>query len=261
MMTDHENSAKNLLKAPDNKSRRKFIGIASGVTGMTLLAPGIFLNQVAQAKTDAEAASSKVRWGMLIDTNKCKSGCNDCVSACADENGWKNQTRNNEELPNEVRVQWMRKVELKGKKTGREVSLPVMCQHCEKPPCVDVCPTGASFKRDDGIVLVDKHTCIGCRYCMMACPYKARSFVHSPVEFHDDYMPRGMGTVESCTFCVHLVDKNKSPACVSSCNEKAIMFGDLNDKNSDISKRVSQVASRQIRGDLRTDPGVRYQGL
>ncbi len=236
-------------------SRRTFMGLAAGATGAALIAPGIFLNQV-QAKPDAEPASNKVRWGMLIDTNKCKSGCDDCVNACADENGWKDQTG-----PDEVKVQWIRKVDLKGKKTGRELSLPVMCQHCEKPPCVDVCPTGASFKRADGIVLVDKHICIGCRYCMMACPYKARSFVHSPVENHDDYMPRGMGTVESCTFCVHLVDKDKSPACVSACQSKAILFGDLNDKNSDISKRIKQVASRQIRGDLRTDPGIRYQDL
>ena len=237
-------------------SRRKFLGVAAGVTGAGLIAPGIFLNQVAQAKPDGEAVTSKVRWGMLIDTNKCKSGCDDCVNACASENGWKDQKE-----PDEVKVQWMRKVDLKGKKTGREVSLPVMCQHCEKPPCVDVCPTGASFKRKDGIVLVDKHTCIGCRYCMMACPYKARSFVHSPVEFHDDYMPRGMGTVESCTFCVHLVDKDKPPACVSSCKEKAIIFGDLNDTNSTIAKRVAEVSSRQIREDLRTEPGIHYQGL
>jgi len=246
--------------SPCKKTRRQFLGIAATATSISLIAPGIFLNQV-QAKADAEPASKAVRWGMLIDTNKCQKACDDCVQACAEENGWKSQTRNGEELPQEVRVQWFRKVDLIGKKTRREVSLPIGCQHCKKPPCVDVCPTGASFKRDDGIVLVDKHICIGCRYCMMACPYKARSFVHSPVENHDDYMPRGMGTVESCTFCVHLVDKNQSPACVSSCKQNAILFGDLNDKNSAIRKRISQVASRQIRADLRTEPGVYFQGL
>ena len=75
----------------------------------------------------------------------------------------------------------------------------MMCQHCEQPPCVDVCPTGASFKRADGIVLVDKHICIGCRYCMMACPYKARSFVHEALDDQMPDAPRGKGTVESCT--------------------------------------------------------------
>ena len=69
-----------------------------------------------------------------------------------------------------------------GPKNGATFSLPMMCQHCAKPPCVDVCPTGASFRRADGIVLVDKHICIGCRYCMMACPYKARSFIHEPLD-------------------------------------------------------------------------------
>jgi tetrathionate reductase subunit B len=78
-----------------------------------------------------------------------------------------------------------------------------MCQHCEIPPCVDVCPTGASFKRADGIVLVDKHICIGCRYCMMACPYKARSFIHEDLQDQLPHAPRGKGTVESCTLCVH----------------------------------------------------------
>lgn len=239
-----------------NVSRRKFVGGSVGVAGAMLIGPGIFLNQVAQAKPDAEAVTDKVRWGMLIDTNKCATGCNDCVDACAKENGWAHDTG-----PDEVRVQWMRKVDLKDKETGREASLPVMCQHCEEPPCVDVCPTGASFKREDGIVLVDKHICIGCRYCMLACPYKARSFVHAPVENHDDYMPRGMGVVESCTFCVHLVDKDKSPACVSSCKEKAILFGDLNNKKSEIAKRVATENSRQIRQDLKTNPGIRYQGI
>jgi len=237
-------------------SRRQFLGASIGLTGTALLAPGVFLYQTAQAKPDAQPVSDTVRWGMLIDTNKCESGCDDCVTACAEENGWQNQTG-----PEEVKVQWMRKVDLKDKNTGREVSLPVMCQHCEKPPCVDVCPTGASFKRADGIVLVDKHICIGCRYCMMACPYKARSFVHSPVESHDDMMPRGMGTVESCTMCTHLIDKDKSPACISACPEKAILIGNLNDKQSEISLRIASVSSRQIRADLQTNPGVRYQGL
>ena len=119
--------------------------------------------------------------------------------------------------PSPTSAQWIRKVEIKEIKTGRTASLPVMCQHCAEPPCVDVCPTGASFKRADGIVLVDRHTCIGCRYCMMACPYKARSFVHE--ELHDQLpdVPRGKGCVESCTLCVHRVDKGQTPACVESC--------------------------------------------
>jgi molybdopterin-containing oxidoreductase family iron-sulfur binding subunit len=139
-----------------------------------------------------------------------------------------------------------------------------MCQHCAEPPCVDVCPTGASFKRADGIVLVDKHTCIGCRYCMMACPYKARSFIHEALEDQKSHAPRGKGTVESCTMCVHRVDDGRQPACVEACNDTgggAMLFGDLNDPDSEISQRVARYASQQIRADLGLDPGVRYQNL
>ncbi len=140
----------------------------------------------------------------------------------------------------------------------------MMCQHCADPPCVDVCPTGASFKRADGIVLVDKHICIGCRYCMMACPYKARSFVHEPLEDQKPYAPRGKGTVESCTLCVHRVDEGRIPACVEACNDTgggAMLFGDLNDPSSEISKRVAAYRTTRIRSDLGCEPGVYYRNI
>ena len=146
--------------------------------------------------------------------------------------------------------QWIRKVTLRDPKSGTTREAPVMCQHCAEPPCVDVCPTGASFKRADGIVLVDKHICIGCRYCMMACPYKARSFVHEPVEDQKSYAPRGKGTVEGCTLCVHRIDKAQLPACVETCASKgggAMLFGDLNDPESEIAKAVAERATQQIR--------------
>jgi len=129
---------------------------------------------------------------------------------------------------------------------------------------VDVCPTGASFKRADGIVLVDKHICIGCRYCMMACPYKARSFIHEDLHDQMPYAPRGKGTVESCTFCVQRVDSNRTPACVEACsaeNHNAMMFGDLNDPDSDISRELEKQSSRQVRADLQLNTGVRYRGI
>jgi molybdopterin-containing oxidoreductase family iron-sulfur binding subunit len=130
---------------------------------------------------------------------------------------------------------------------------------------VDVCPTGASFKRADGIVLVDRHTCIGCRYCMMACPYKARSFVPEPLTNQKPDVPRGKGCVESCTLCVHRLDRGETTtACAEACTKAghgAIVFGDLADPQSEISRRVREVRSTQLRADLRLDPGVRYQGL
>ena len=234
-----------------NKARRSFL---TGVTATALgiaVAPGVYL------RTAEAAASSKVRWGLLVDVNKCDKGCTDCVTACHTEAGLKDNGRPATD------PQWIRKVDLKDPKTGKETSLPVMCQHCAHPPCVDVCPTGASFKRPDGIVLVDRHTCIGCRYCMMACPYKARSFVHETVTNQNPDLPRGKGTVEGCTMCVHRVDTGQNPACVDACAQKtgAIIFGDLNDPKSEISKRLAAVSSTQIRADLGLDPGVRYVGL
>jgi molybdopterin-containing oxidoreductase family iron-sulfur binding subunit len=220
------------------------------------IAPGVRLIEIAQAATP-QGANAKVRWGMLIDSTKCASGCTDCVKACNTENGLTGATRPTD-------VQWIRKIEIKEIKTGRTQSLPMMCQHCAQPPCVDVCPTGASFKRADGIVLVDRHSCIGCRYCMMACPYQARSFVHEPVDEHRADVPRGQGCVESCTMCVHRIDRGEGPACVQACAEAghgAILFGDLNDPGSEIAKAVARHTARQVREDLNLDTGVRYLGI
>jgi molybdopterin-containing oxidoreductase family iron-sulfur binding subunit len=239
--------------------RRAFLGLAAAGAGGALLAPGIHLMEVAHAAPAgaAQGANPKVRWGLLIDTTKCASGCTECVTACQTENGLGTGTSRTD-------PQWIRKVEIKEIKTGRTASLPVMCQHCAEPPCVDVCPTGASFKRADGIVLVDRHSCIGCRYCMMACPYKARSFVHEPLTAQKPDVPRGKGCVESCTLCVHRVDRGGQPACVEACakaGHHAMLFGDLNDPASEIAQRVRQVATTQLRADLAVDPGVRYAGL
>jgi molybdopterin-containing oxidoreductase family iron-sulfur binding subunit len=96
---------------------------------------------------------------------------------------------------------------------------------------------------------------------MMACPYKARSFVHEPLAAQNPEMPRGVGCVESCTFCVQRIDRGQKPACVEACPEVAIVFGDLNDENSDIAKRLKEVASTEVRADLKLDTGVRYQGI
>ena len=231
--------------------RRQFLKTSLGAAAVAI-APGMLLLDTAHGKTQSD--SSKVRWGMLIDTEQCKPGCNDCVTACNKENGLSGGT-----LPTDS--QWIRKIEIKDISSGRETSLPMMCQHCEEPPCVDVCPTGASFKREDGIVLVDRHRCIGCRYCMMACPYKARSFVHEPLHDQKPNVPRGKGTVESCTMCVNRVDKGQQPACAEVCPNKAILFGNLNDANSEIAKRIRSVATVQVRADLQLNPGIRYQGL
>jgi molybdopterin-containing oxidoreductase family iron-sulfur binding subunit len=202
---------------------------------------------------------------MLIDTNKCADDCTACVDACNKENGIDLVQRPEGASDadwNAQRPQWIRKVKLRDMATQVVTTLPMMCQHCEYPPCVDVCPTGASFKRADGIVMVDRHICIGCRYCMMACPYKARSFIHQNVENQLVAVPRGKGCVESCNFCVQRIDAgNTTTACQEACDKaghKAILFGDLKDPESEITRAFKTHNSRQIRAELKLNTGVRY---
>jgi molybdopterin-containing oxidoreductase family iron-sulfur binding subunit len=244
-----------------NDARRDFLRGAAA-TAVTTLATGVTLYsfgaQPAGARAPGEQVTSKQRWGLLIDASKCGDGCTACVTACQTENGWQD-TGHPETDP-----QWIRKLTVTNPKNGAAFSLPMMCQHCAEPPCVDVCPTGASFKRADGIVLVDKHICIGCRYCMMACPYKARSFVHEDTTNQKSYAPRGKGTVESCTLCVHRVDKGQIPACVEACTQdgnQAMVFGDLKDPNSEINKHLAAGPSTPLRPDLNLNTGVRYRGI
>lgn len=244
------------MSTQPSASRRGFLAAAAAFATVTL-APGITLR--AYAEDPAPTANGrKVRWGILIDTTKCTTDCTACVTACKKEFNLTGHDRPRTD------PQWIRKLTVKDPETGRTTSLPVMCQHCAHPPCVDVCPTGASFKRPDGIVLIDKHICIGCRYCIMACPYGARNFVHEDVYNQQPWGPRGKGTAEACTMCVHRVEVGRTPACVEACNadgKKAMLFGDLNDPSSEIAKRVASFPSTQIRADLRTDPGLRYEGI
>ena len=239
-------------------ARRDFLKSAAAVATV-LVAPGVMLYQTGNAAT---TDTKKPRWGLLIDTNQLDEADIDaCVTACRREHGWQ------VDADSRTDAQWIRKVRLTDQSTGQQKQLPLMCQHCADPPCVDVCPTGASFKRADGIVLVNKHTCIGCRYCMMACPYQARSFIHETLRDQLPVAPRGKGTVESCTLCVHRVDRDGAdavPACAEAVNRpdrKAILFGDLNDPDSAISKSLREHSATHIRADLGLDTGVSYRGL
>ncbi len=242
--------------------RRRAVLRGAAAFAATALAPGVMLytlgSEVSNARPPGDPANAKLRWGLLIDAGKCADGCDACVTACSRENGLQTTAHPSTD------PQWIRKVRLYDPRRGTAISPPVMCQHCASPPCADVCPTGASFKRADGIVLVNKHICIGCRYCIMACPYKARSFVHEPIEDQRPNVPRGQGTAEACTLCVHRVDAGLRPACVDSCAAEgagALLFGDINDPDSEISARIAEFPSAQIRSDLRLDPAIRYRNL
>lgn len=238
-----------------DEGRRRLLMMAGGVAVLAL-APGVTV-WARTLRTKGAVDSHPVRYGLLIDANHCQSGCDACVRACNDYNGLSGKTGPDH-------AQWIRKVTIEDPKTGFTRNFPVMCQHCAKPACVDVCPTGASFRRADGIVLVDKHRCIGCRYCLMACPYQARSFVAHKVVDQKPWAPRGKGTAEGCTLCVARIDRGKLPACVAACarrGHKAMLFGNLHDPQSAIAKRLAQYATTTIRADLGMEPGVHYRGI
>ena len=245
----------NKQDCPQDTSRRKLLAGAA----LLSLAPGVRLVELAKVAAADQPAEDLVRWGMLVDVNRCADGCNDCVDACNTEHGLGGGN-------SQTDAQYIRKLKVTDRSTGRVESFPMLCQHCESAPCVDVCPTGASFRREDGVVLVDKHTCIGCRYCMLACPYKARSFIHENLSDQKPWSPRGKGTVESCNLCVHRIDEGKGriPACAQSCEReghRAIVFGDLNDPDSSVAKAMSKQRSQELRADLGLNTGVRYRNL
>ncbi|SEH40488.1 sulfate reduction electron transfer complex DsrMKJOP subunit DsrO [Magnetospirillum fulvum] len=234
--------------------RRTFLVAALTGAGMATLAPGLLLIP-AQAAAGADPAR---RFAILIDVTRCSADCTACVTACQAEQGWGPQGLGAAD------PHWVRKVEATDPTTGSTLSLPVLCQHCDNPPCVDVCPTGASFVRPDGIVLVDRHRCIGCRFCQMACPVKARSFVAAPQDDQRPHMPRGQGTVEACTLCVHRLDAGRQPACVEACGRDgggAMLFGDLTDPDGPLVRALAARAASSLRADLGLGGRIRYAGL
>lgn len=242
--------------------RRKLVMAVGGVAaGAAALASGFILREAnaggeAPSRPADQPVTNTRRWGMLIDVTRLPDGGAAMVAACKQEHGWGDE----EHSSDAQKAHWARVVKVTDKLTQNSFRLPVMCQHCEHPPCVDVCPTGASMRRADGIVQVNKHICIGCRYCMMACPYKARSFVHENLADQRPYSPRGIGTVESCNMCVHRIDEGRLPACVEAAPD-AVVFGDLNDPGSAISQALKAMGGKQIRADLNLNTGVRYHGI
>lgn len=239
-------------------NRRDFLKTSSKTIAVTTITSGVSLTAFAERKVDDGRVSNQKRWGMLVDTNKLtQDDTQAMVSACQKENGWGNEIYSDDLQ----KPEWIRHIQVKDKDTKKITDLVLMCQHCEQPPCVDVCPTNASMKREDGIVLVDAHRCIGCRYCMLACPYNARSFAHETLTDQLPHRPRGKGTVESCTLCVHRVDNDEKPACVEACKSGAVIFGDLYDNNSEISQKLKKYPSTQIRADFGLNTGVRYTNI
>ncbi len=238
------------------------------ITRKQFLQAGGLLLVAGRAKRLFGAVRPK-RWGMAIDVSKClqKEGCTKCIDICRSEHNipvFKDPRR-------EVKWIWKARYEdafaiESGAHTPDALKnrlLPVLCNHCDDPPCVRVCPTQATWKREDGIVMMDWHRCIGCRYCVAACPYGSRSFNWTDPrpaiqKLNPDYPTRTKGVVEKCTFCEERLAKGRPPACVEVCPAKAIVFGDLNDGQSELRQLLRARYGIQRRPELGTRPSIYY---
>ena len=175
---------------------------------------------------------------LIVDLDRCM-GCHSCEVACKQEN----------DVPLGCYWNKVKQIGPRGKYPDLQMHfLPVMCQQCSRPDCVRVCPTKASYIDEENIVLVNKEKCLGCRYCIMACPYEARSFNEE------------QKVVEKCTLCVHLLAIGEKPACVKNCVGSARFFGDLDDPDSDAAKALKKAGSDSVHKmpDVGNHPTVRY---
>ncbi len=245
------------------------------VTGLALL--GVvakpFLDVLSKLKganaSPVAGGSVRKRWAMVINQEAClaKDGCRDCIDAC-------HRTHNVPSFGNpKDEVKWIWTIPYEEafpeqkhaflKKELRGLPSLVLCNHCDNPPCVSVCPVGAMWRREDGLVMQDSHRCIGCRYCMVGCPYGAISFNWRDArpfirEIARDFPIRRPGVVEKCNFCEERLAKGLRPACVEACKEKALAFGDVNDGNSELRGILDRQYSLRRKPELGTKPQVYY---
>ena len=254
-------------------SRRSFLKIA-GISALGLGAKPVLdvlasSGEIAAPITmKGENALLAKRWGMVIDTRKLRSeeDLEPMIQVCDKiHNIPKFDNKNHEikwiwaeEFENEFPMQEADFLDDKLK----HMSFLTLCNHCEKPPCVRVCPTKATFKREDGIVLMDFHRCIGCRFCMAACPYGSRSFnFRDPRPFiektNPDFPTRTKGVVEKCNFCAERLAIGKIPACVEVSNG-ALTFGDLDDPDSEVRQVLRNNYTIRRKPALGTGPSVFY---
>lgn len=210
----------------DAMERRAFLKLAAA--GAALVAGGQvagmlgLLERVGASELPATGLGAAHQWIFIIDLRRC-DGCAECTTACQAEHF----------LPAEQ--EWIRVYRLHDA-SGGDYFLPVLCQMCERPPCVQVCPVTATYRTDDGPIAIDQSICIGCRMCMAACPYGVRTFnwqepADVPEEARHDgpdlQIPQVQGTVGKCDNCAHLAREGELPACVRDCGMEAVYIGDL----------------------------------
>lgn len=224
------------------------------------------------------------RWGMVIDLDKCV-GCQACTIACKEENNVPHGLPQEQKQRREIYWNRVLAVSEEGQYPAARVQIISMpCMHCDNPPCVTVCPAKATYRRDDGIVMQNFRRCIGCKYCIAACPYGVRNFNYKEQKEEEYQRPdlppdrdsrgpwpfpnRTHGVVEKCTFCFHRIDQgiregkkigiDVVPACVEACPTKARAFGDLDDPDSQVSQLLASRGAFRLREEMGTRPKVFY---
>lgn len=184
-----------------------------------------------------EEVQVPVRYAMVVDLRKC-IGCHSCSVACKMEN----------EVPMGVWRTWLNIIEKGEYPYATKVFLPVLCNNCENPHCVTVCPVKATYKRKDGIVEINPHLCVGCKICIIACPYQMR------------YLQPSKRMADKCNWCLHRVEAGLEPACVIACPTEALIFGNQKDRESKVAKLISTSHVQVLKPGMGTDPHVYYIG-
>lgn len=243
---------------------------ALGVGGATLGFNGLKMAKPAEASEYASQTTKPKasRWAMIIDMKKFKTPADyqRVIDACHKLHN----VPQIEDPKHEIKWIWSDSYEhvfvgtenpYLDQKT-KELPFLTLCNHCDNPPCVRACPTQATFKRPDGIVGMDFHRCIGCRFCMAACPFGARSFNFidprtALKEINPEYPTRTPGVVEKCNFCMDRIDRGLKPACVEAA-KGAIVFGDLDDPNSEVRKILNSHYTIRRKPNLGTEPSIFY---
>jgi tetrathionate reductase subunit B len=222
----------------DEHSRREILTKGLTLGALTLGSLSFVQFLPASLQSNETQKSKKVRYGMVIDLKKC-IGCNACVIACKQENN----------IPIGNYRTWVKDVERGNYPQVKRGFIPVLCNHCEDPICNRNCPVKATYQRPDGIVLVDYDRCIGCKYCMVSCPYNMR--------FPHPYRR----TADKCTFCVHRLDRGLKPACVDACIGKSRIFGNLLDPASEVSRLIASQPVHVLKPEQNTKPQVYFLNL
>ncbi len=219
---------------------------------------GVLVFPIGTLASERKLGGNAPYWAYAVDTTRC-IGCCACMRACRDENAvpegvfrtWVERYRVAEDGRVSVDVATANDhvFEPVAGEVAKAFFVPKICNHCEKSVCNQVCPVGAAFRTDDGVVLVDGEHCIGCGYCVQACPYGSR-FINPKNHLAD-----------KCTFCYHRLGEGLAPACVHTCPREARLFGDLNDPTSKLSVLLRQNRWRLLKPELGTHPKCYYLGL